>query len=1010
MTTSNIFNDISSIYLEEVFKPQLGKSAEAPKKAGAPAAGGPRQSGEEGSAKRVRQAVYDIRYRARREDVPLEQAFNQYMSNTSMNAVEKKEVKEKLGIGPGGKASAPVKEENEVNESEDQKYQVRVTDKLTGKSYVRMATREKINQLRANKNIASVEMTKYGSPYEGEKKKGKQTASVTSGKGLDPVGKEDADVDNDGKKNDPNDKYIMNRRKAIGNAMSKRKTVSSSYEMNGKMVEGFSNWREDLREVVSDDIAFEKKNEVKEKKVNNYNGKDKCINLTPKIEEAVEEIGGHLIESVELDEQFIVESVQTASEYFFNEGLNEYGVDLLIEDLGLDAFVEFVFELSGDSVLSEKVETRLQKKAGAPLKGPKGSKVQSSTNAALKKHGLTRKIDGDAPSSTIKKSRKAEPKEEPKAEVKASVEKAKESQPKKRPVLDAIARQVNAGVKRHQAAMSAARETGKTIGKAASGAGKVAKEFGKGVSGATKLAARLVRGEEFENVLDDLTNAELYFLSNELIEEVVEEVFFECIEEGYEVDEIEDILTESLDTSLESFLVEGDRYDSAVATSKKNAKLVAKNKTVQRRAERTQKVKDTVKSVADRVRSAGKKAVYGAGYAAGKAVSTAKKAGEAAAAAGRKAGEAAASAGSKAKEVAKKVSDTAKAGYAAGKGSDSDSDSGSSKSSGSYRIKYKTASKKKSKEPGMLSKIGSALKSGLKKAIGKSARAVSRGARNVARRMDEEVELQEKITAKTDMGAAIRDFYGSDSPQLAGRTKEERRKAAIAAVLTARRGGKKLGEAVTQMPGRETTPPSGTTAQQDDIQRKQMINNRQKMLMKQQMLQKQKLAQQKKGSYPMEQMDQNQQQSGGQQQNNADDKKAEMLRKQQMANRQKMIQKKQMLQRQELALQKQGKLPMETEEFVSELNRYEKETGKDYKTGKPSVKGGTAKDDKAFQMVSKIMGSSRMGVQPRGKKKVPGQKPPTAGSYGAPASPAQKVAKRRAAAQRSQDNMSSRFD
>jgi hypothetical protein len=44
------------------------------------------------------------------------------------------------------------------------------------------------------------------------------------------------------------------------------------------------------------------------------------------------------------------------------------------------------------------------------------------------------------------------------------------------------------------------------------------------------------------------------------------------------------------------------------------------------------------------------------------------------------------------------------------------------------------------------------------------------------------------------MGDAIRDFYASKSPQLAGRTKEERRKAAIAAVLTARRGGRKLGE------------------------------------------------------------------------------------------------------------------------------------------------------------------------------------------------------------------------
>lgn len=64
----------------------------------------------------------------------------------------------------------------------------------------------------------------------------------------------------------------------------------------------------------------------------------------------------------------------------------------------------------------------------------------------------------------------------------------------------------------------------------------------------------------------------------------------------------------------------------------------------------------------------------------------------------------------------------------------------------------------------------------------------------------------------------------------------------------------------------------------------------------------------------------------------------------------------------------------------------------------------------AFELVAKSMGTGRMGVKPRGEKKVPGKKPPAAGEYGAPASPAQKVAKIRAAKKRAQDNMSSRFD
>ena len=205
---------------------------------------------------KAKQAVYDIRYRARREDIPLPQAFSQYMQNSSMGGEERKMVKAKLFGKEGGGMKAedfnPIfkdaasdnvakalfkvfvegteKEQEsisltyleELDSPEHRKYKVRVTDKNTKRSYVRMATREKINQLRANPNIESVEMTEYGEPYEGERKKGSQTAKVAAGKGLDPVGQEDGDVDNDGDK-DKSDKYLMKRRGAIGNAIATRK-------------------------------------------------------------------------------------------------------------------------------------------------------------------------------------------------------------------------------------------------------------------------------------------------------------------------------------------------------------------------------------------------------------------------------------------------------------------------------------------------------------------------------------------------------------------------------------------------------------------------------------------------------------------------------------------------------------------------------------------------------------------------------------------------------------------
>ena len=58
---------------------------------------------------------------------------------------------------------------------------------------------------------------------------------------------------------------------------------------------------------------------------------------------------------------------------------------------------------------------------------------------------------------------------------------------------------------------------------------------------------------------------------------------------------------------------------------------------------------------------------------------------------------------------------------------------------------------------------------------------------------------------------------------------------------------------------------------------------------------------------------------------------------------------------------------------VSEATRYAKETGKSFKSGKPMVKGGTAKDDKAFQAVAKKYAGQMMGGQQQ--KKVRGQKP-----------------------------------
>jgi len=218
----------------------------------APADRGNRGSiSEKSPEKKAMQAVYDIRYRARREDMSLQQAFSSYMQNSSLGQQERLIVKQNLFGKEGGGMRAEdfnsifknaaadsisnalyqvfVENDNTQNEkielsyvtefvsSEDRKYEIKVTDKNTGRTHVRYADREKINSLRSNPNISEVEiisidpnkLTGYGLPYEGERTKGVQTAAVLAGK----------DYDKDGKVESPAKEY----RGSVHNAIQRKK-------------------------------------------------------------------------------------------------------------------------------------------------------------------------------------------------------------------------------------------------------------------------------------------------------------------------------------------------------------------------------------------------------------------------------------------------------------------------------------------------------------------------------------------------------------------------------------------------------------------------------------------------------------------------------------------------------------------------------------------------------------------------------------------------------------------
>jgi len=573
---------------------------------------------------------------------------------------------------------------------------------------------------------------------------------------LDPVGQEDADIDNDGD-NDKSDKYLHNRRKAVGKAIKKK-----------NVKEGFSDWREDLSEVIGN-VKKNKSDDVKisEKEINNK------IKINPSLGEAVEELGGTFLEMVEI--------------------------------------------------------------------------------------------------------------------------------------------------------------------------------------------------EDADCILDDLSESEVFLLSDKLIEEVVEEFFFECIQEGYDAEEIENVLVESIDVSA-ALLTEDLNTDDDLWGH--DSIFVKSN--------RLAKVKSAVKKVGAGLKSSVKKVgaglARGAGYVAGAAVRGAKAAG---------------------REMSK--------GYERGRRGSSSSSS-SSTPSPQTSSSSSSSTEKGSKRPGLLGRIGSALKSGLKKVIGAGARAVSRGARNVARKMeDSESKTTTNVSAKP---AAPKAAAKPAAPKAA-----------------AKPAAKKKG---------------GLTSKADQILsdiRKEEFQLDEKTLTDAETKEKERLVKSMKSNkanfekrYPgrgeevmyatatkmakkiAEQMDDEPTVTTAAPADPAIAKKKDMLDKQKFSNLKMLQQKKQQIDRQKIQMQRSGKLPLEASyqpegEQIDELNRYEKETGKDYKTGKPSVKGGTAKNDKAFQIVSKLVGKSRLGATQRGKKKVKGG--PTPGPV---ITTKQKLDNKKYAIQAGKDNMSSRFD
>ena len=257
---------------------------------------------------------------------------------------------------------------------------------------------------------------------------------------------------------------------------------------------------------------------------------------------------------------------------------------------------------------------------------------------------------------------------------------------------------------------------------------------------------------------------------------ILESVYDELIEEGFSEDEVEFGIESALTTLDEGY------YDSATETSKSNAANV---KTTQFTAK-----KKAQGSIKDRLKSAAKKAIVGAGRAVAKAANTADAVKSAPGRAAKKVSSAVA-----------RVKGLAKSGY------ESERKSGDS----TYRGKGVGRKEKIGEDVERLDempyqvmgspdgkkekKIGKPVKS--KKYADARASELAdthkaTGGKYRSQYVEDVEQVDEKLNLKkADMGDVVTDFYKSDAPQFKGKSKEKRREMAVAAKLGAMREEKK---------------------------------------------------------------------------------------------------------------------------------------------------------------------------------------------------------------------------
>ena len=521
---------------------------------------------------RVMQHVRAIRYRARKEGENLNKAYNEFMGGQSgISSTEKQMVKERLGLTggsahvgeevvrgtstnaagekipwkvstKGGKSTVSDKFGTRPLNPAKREDKLRKSDKLFGspkstKEETSLADMRKASNLSLSddpKDQDEARKIKTQMDYESLiKQRGKKLKKEEKSDWRTDLREIASDIPVTEKEADKKIKEKNN----INNKVTINPTQAESFanQLGGQLIEMYEikEVEEKVKPKAKSPAAEEEKDREDDKLFGSPNQKKEPEN--DKVDPNLGAIESKARRQKQLKKQVLMKKLQAvrsgagedivahfepeinaATEYFFEQGVNEDGLDIIIEELGLDDFLEFVSE--DVQVLNEEraarratvraksyadVKADIDKKDAAKKASKKGEYAPSYAKketdvtvyddkpAAKKKAAPAKKApvkkskidyDGDKKLETPKQEhRGVRNKKITKAVTKAKI-KQPEKKASKQGLADKIRSAYKAGVKRHRKSTQGARVFAKGFASGAKKAVKFAKDVKKVVS------------------------------------------------------------------------------------------------------------------------------------------------------------------------------------------------------------------------------------------------------------------------------------------------------------------------------------------------------------------------------------------------------------------------------------------------------------------------------------------------------------------------------------------------